>query len=80
VPVKKRKSKQTMHPITPDATAAFQAGEAMALHRALGLRPWEISPLECAGACTYPAGTGGAESWPQAQAMQAELIRRILSK
>jgi hypothetical protein len=31
--------------ITPEAIAAWQACDYMALHCALGLRPWEASPL-----------------------------------
>ncbi|RWA62132.1 hypothetical protein [Mesorhizobium sp.] len=38
------KSKNRMV-ITPAAVEAFQANDVKALHRALGLRPWEMSPL-----------------------------------
>ncbi|RUU99681.1 hypothetical protein EOA60_03080 [Mesorhizobium sp. M1A.F.Ca.IN.020.06.1.1] len=31
--------------ITPAAVEAFQANDYKALHRALGLKPWEMSPL-----------------------------------
>lgn len=46
MPVKKRNAKVRAHRITPEAVAAFKAGDSMALDRALGLRPWEPSPLE----------------------------------
>src|SRR5262245_17777023 len=32
--------------ITPEAIAAFRANDRMGLHLALGLKPWEMSPLE----------------------------------
>lgn len=51
--------------ITRDALEAFEKGDH-ALHRALGLKPWEISPLDATGSCPYPASTAGAASWPQA--------------
>ncbi|TGR13059.1 hypothetical protein EN833_07750 [Mesorhizobium sp. M4B.F.Ca.ET.190.01.1.1] len=31
--------------VTPAAVEAFRAGDYAALHRILGLRPWEMSPL-----------------------------------
>ncbi|RVC41925.1 hypothetical protein [Mesorhizobium sp.] len=31
--------------ISPEAIEAFRAGDYAALHRILGLRPWEMSPL-----------------------------------
>jgi hypothetical protein len=31
--------------VTPEAVEAFAAGDWSALHRALGLRPWQESPL-----------------------------------
>ncbi len=45
MPVKRRLLKGTLHRITPAAVEAFQAGDYTALHLALGLRPWETSPL-----------------------------------
>ena len=32
--------------ITPEAIEAFKAGNWLRLHLALGLKPWECSPLE----------------------------------
>lgn len=40
VPKSKRR-----HPITSEAIAAYQARDFLALHRVLGLFPWEMSPL-----------------------------------
>ena len=37
-----------LHPrtlVTPEAVAAYKAGDYVALHLALGLKPWEQSPL-----------------------------------
>lgn len=45
MPVKSRKAKGRQHRITPDVIAAWLAADYMALHRALGLHPWEASPL-----------------------------------
>ena len=45
MPVKRRASKQLRHRITPEAVEAYRAGDYMQLHRALGLMPWECSPL-----------------------------------
>ena len=45
MPVKRRVAKSRAHRITPEAVEAFRAGDYLALHAALGLRPWEVSPL-----------------------------------
>lgn len=46
MPTKRRTAKSREHRITPEALAAFKAGDSIRLHRALGLRPWQPSPLE----------------------------------
>jgi hypothetical protein len=46
MPIKRRLAKGITHRITPEAIAAFGAGDWMALHRALGLAPWQVSPLD----------------------------------
>jgi hypothetical protein len=52
--------------------AAFQAGDKEELDRLLGLKPWELSPLDVGdGPCVYPPGTGGSDSWPKAVAYVA---------
>ena len=64
------------HRITPEAVAAFDVGDWMALHRALGLRPWQASPLD-ASTPEPPAGCGPndawRESWPLARVLRADL-------
>jgi hypothetical protein len=37
---------QPRHRITEEAVAAFRADDWTGLHLALGLRPWEMSPLQ----------------------------------
>lgn len=76
MPVKKRSAKVRPHRITPDAIAAFKAGDVSALHLALKLGPWVPSPLDVEPdePSPYPAGTGGAEYWPLAQELRRELI------
>ncbi len=42
---RKRLSRQAQQWISPAAVEAYRAGDYMALHRALGLAPYEPSPL-----------------------------------
>ena len=49
MPLKLRTPKSRPHRITEAAVEAFRAGDELALHRALGLRPWMPSPLEVVG-------------------------------
>jgi hypothetical protein len=62
--------------VTPEAVAAYRAGDADALRRALRLKPWEASPLDVGEhGCVYPLGTAYAQSWPQALELRQELDR-----
>ncbi len=45
MPVKRRNSKTKEHRINEAAVEAYIAGDFMALHEALGLFPWQPSPL-----------------------------------
>jgi hypothetical protein len=45
VPTKRRKVAPRLSGLTPAAVDAWRAGDYMALHRALGLSPWDASPL-----------------------------------
>jgi hypothetical protein len=81
MPLKRRLPKGREHRITPEAVAAFAAGDYMRLHRALGLRPWEASPLPLeVTALGVDQGdppkdrSMWAQSWPQAQELQRELM------
>lgn len=75
MPVKKRTAKARRHRITVEAVTAFQAGDRIALHRALGLKPWHPSPLDVVEGNEYPAGTGGAEWRSLAVKLRDELTR-----
>ena len=65
--------------ITPEAVEAYIAGDYMRLHRALGLMPWECSPLpdEVCGLGVdqgpRPAYYDERHGWEQAQELQREL-------
>jgi hypothetical protein len=60
--------------ITPEMRSAFEAGDDHKLRNLLGLKPWEVSPLDVGdGPCIYPARSGGAESWPLAVALRKKL-------
>ncbi len=82
MPVKRRVSKATSHRITPSAVAAYEAGDYIALHLALGLKPWQPSPLpldvtplgvDQDEPPDYVAGPIQVAAWRQAQALQREL-------
>jgi hypothetical protein len=75
MPVKRRQPEHRLHRITPDAVAAFTAGDRAALHRALGLPPWVPSPLRVGdGPCPWSPGTMGHETWPLAEELRDALI------
>ena len=40
--------------ITPEAVKAYLDEDDGELRRLLGLKPWEISPLDAVGPCVYP--------------------------
>lgn len=69
----RRKRTEQAGRITQAAVEAFRAGDELALHRALRLPPWQISPLQVDRDCPWPAGTGGAMTWPDSVALRAEL-------
>lgn len=49
MPAKRRTPKNREHAITPEAIDAFRKGDRVSLHRALGLKPWQHSPLDVGG-------------------------------
>jgi len=68
MPTKRRTAKGRTHRITRDALEAFTAGDVAGLHLALGLRPWQPSPLD-ADTPDPPAWAGPGpwrDSWPLA--------------
>ena len=59
--------------VSPTAVAAWQARDEAALHRALGLKPWDFSPLDVDdGECPYP-GFPQNENWQRANDLRAAL-------
>jgi plasmid stabilization system protein ParE len=70
--------------ITPEAIAAWQAADFRALHRALGLAPWEPSPLPreiialgCSQDDEVDADSGRCwdQALPKALAIQRKLLK-----
>ncbi|WP_026190873.1 hypothetical protein [Methylobacterium sp. WSM2598] len=81
MPVKRRSSKVRDHRITAEAVEAFEAGDYLRLHAALGLGPHEASPLPEAvdglgvgDGPPPPWGNAFSASWTQAQELQRELL------
>jgi hypothetical protein len=62
VPTKRRTPKLRDHRVTEAAVAAFLAGDRLALHRALGLKPWQPSPIDATEA-EPPAWAGPMDGW-----------------
>lgn len=51
MPAKRTKAKPRRGQITEADAQAFIAGDGLALHRALGLKPWQWSPSQTAKKC-----------------------------
>ena len=79
--MRRRTIRSTKGRITAEAVEAFEAGDYHALHRALGLGPWEPSPLpqsvEPLGVDPDNPpprdGTCWAEAWSKVVELQREL-------
>lgn len=76
MPLKRRTSKARAFKITPEAIDAFAAGDHLRLHRALGLRPWEPSPLD--EGQLHPSGSAYAGAWEAIRALRSD-IREAMS-
>ena len=76
MPAKKRKSKMRAYLFTPEAFAAFEAGDEYTLRRSLKLPPWHASPLDTdlAGPAPYGPGTCWAISRPDALEIRQEIL------
>jgi hypothetical protein len=87
VATKRRKLGATKIGISAEAIEAWKRGSYMDLHRALGLHPWEASPLPLwctALGCDQRTPEEDAameykyriwqDSWPRAQRLQRELL------
>ena len=76
MPAKRTHGKARRLRITPEAQEAYRRRDYLLLHRHLGLKPWEASPLDVdspAQPSPWPEGSGGGWSWPQALQLHAEL-------
>jgi hypothetical protein len=62
--------------ITPEAVTAWQAGDWHGVNRALGVKPWQVSPFDVDGPKppTWAADNAWAESWPWAWEARKALI------
>lgn len=75
MPMKRRLAKGRAHRLTTEANEAFRDGDDARLRAALGLRPWQPSPLE-ADTPEPPAWAGGsawASEWPLAHDLRVKL-------
>ena len=71
MPLKRRQSKARSHRITPEAVAAFKAGDEEALRVALDLPLWHASPLWTEN--VYPPTSAGGFTFKAAQELRMEL-------
>ena len=63
------------------AIDAFARRDARALARKLGLRPWQINPIDVHdGPCPYSHTSAGAASWPQAQRVRHAFENAIAAR
>jgi hypothetical protein len=75
MPLKRRLAKARAHRLTAEAVDAFRA-RVLRLHAALGLRPWQPSPLEADAPeppAWAPPGTSWARAWPVARDLRVKL-------
>src|SRR3981189_3499008 len=77
MPVKRRKAKIKAQRLTPEVFAAFDAGDDVALFRALKLPPWHASPLDTDLAGPAPYNHEGC--WAMTRPDALELRREILA-
>jgi hypothetical protein len=70
---KRRKLSARPVGISAAAIEAWRQGAWMPLDRALGLRPWQINPLDAVGDPPPADGTHWAASWPRAVELRRAL-------
>ncbi len=73
MPVRRSQVRRAEHTITGEAVAAYRALDRVALHRALGLKPWEASPIDATGDCPWSTGSAGERTWDKVVRLRAEL-------
>lgn len=71
--VRRRKHWEQSGRITEKAIAAFRSGNRKALHRALRLPPWQVSPLDADSASPYPGSAAGGSTWADSAALREQL-------
>lgn len=83
MPTKRTKrARPQVRRITPEAVEAFRRRDGLELHRALGLKPWERSPLDVDLRVKPPTATATGqiawlETWPQAYMLREALEAAI---
>ncbi len=80
MPVRRSQVRRAEHTITGEAEAAYRASDHAALHRALGLKPWEVSPLDAEGDAPWSPGSAGAKTWDKVVRLRAELEAAVQSR
>ncbi len=72
---RRRTEKARRHRITAEAQQAYEKGDWLLLHRALGLKPWEASPLDVERPedAELRVGSAWARTVPDALQLRAEL-------
>jgi hypothetical protein len=73
MPVKHRTIKVKTHRITQEAQDAFELGDYIGLHRALGLKPWEPSPFDIAGGNPYGMHSTWDTAWTKVADLNTDL-------
>ena len=82
MPAKRIKPKARAHRVTPEAKAAFEAGDWRLLHTHLGLKPWEASPLDIESEADADCHGNGAWklSVPKALQLRIQLFDALGAK
>lgn len=73
---RRRKHEQSRGTITAEAIRAFRDKDRIGLHRALGLRPWEWSPLD-ADSDETPPWRKSNDDWARDYAKARELRKAL---
>ena len=75
MPTKRRTTKMTAHRVTAEAVEAFRAEDLVRLHMLLGLRPWQVSPLDVETAHGEHQTNAWGTSFALARELRAVLLR-----
>ncbi len=81
MPARRANIRRADHAVTDHAVAAYCAGDWLELHRALGLKPWQINPLDVDPGAPPPDGSSPwADSFPKALQLRAELEAAVRAR